>query len=94
MSDKLRDDPKYSEEAILQTALQIMYKRGGHDAKKAAKIIFDNALDLDGLKEFIDSISKPAPLFRHQLFARIADTLGLSNYEVLQEAEISSLDLL
>ena len=87
-SENLRNDEKYSDEAILHSALQIIYKRGGHDAKKAMKLIIDGDGDLDSLREFLDSTSNPAPLFRHQLFARLADTCGLSNYKVLQSAEI------
>ena len=85
-SEKIRreNDP----DSILKAAELILYERGSSNARKAAQKLIEDPVTLGPLREFCNSLEKPAPIFSHATFFRIQDETDVSDNTLNRIAQI------
>ena len=88
ISRGLRNNPDIPDEAIFHAAMQLIFERGGTDARLAMRKLVESPNDLSVVRDVLNGLDKNQDIFDVEMFLHLSDLFRLSDSQTLEMAKV------
>ena len=88
ISRRLRNNPDIPDEAIFHAAMQLIFERGGTDARLAMRKLVESPNDLSVVRDVLNGLDKNQDIFDVEMFLHLSDLFRLSDSQTLEMAKV------